>query len=77
MPPRPRPTVYYHGRTRTPEGQHIVTLSINSRRYDYHLTAPQADTTEYLCKRASALKALAFAKSRASRVLKIRATFTS
>ena len=65
------PGVYYLGRTRTPEGDHIVTLSIRSQRYDYYLTAPQADATEYLCKRVSALKALSFAKSRARMVLKI------
>lgn len=69
MPPRPRPRVLYHGRTRTPDGLHAVTLSINSRRYDYHLTSSQADTVEYLCKRISALKALGFAKSRAHMIL--------
>ena len=69
MPPRPRPKVYFHGCTRTECGQHIVTLSVNAKRYDYYLTPVQADTTEYLCKRASALKALAYAKSRARLVL--------
>lgn len=69
MPPRPRPTVLFHGRTRTSEGQHVITLSVNSRHYDYHLTLAQADTVEYLCRKVSALKALAFAKSRARLIL--------
>ena len=70
MPSRPRPKVYLCGRTREADGQHVITLSVNAKRYDYHLTLAQADTVEYLCKRVSALKALAYAKTRARLVLR-------
>jgi hypothetical protein len=58
------PLVLYHGRTHNEDGTHSITLSVNARRYTYTLTSPQCDTVEYLCKHVSALKALAFAKSR-------------
>lgn len=67
---RPRPKVFYHGRTTHPDGQHTVTLSIRGTRYDYHLSPPAADTVEFLCRNVSALKALNFAKSRAHRIVR-------
>lgn len=60
------PTVLWHGLTITEDGQRHVTLSINTVRYSFTLTPPQCDTVEYLCRRVSALKAFAYAKSRAS-----------
>lgn len=69
--PQQYPIVYYIGRERSPEGQHIITLAVRGIRYAYVLTSPQADTTEFLCRKVSARKALNFAKSRASEVRKI------
>lgn len=66
---KPYPLVHYHGRNYT---DHTITLSVRGQRYEYFLTPQQCDTTEYLCTRVSARKALNFAKSRASRVLKVR-----
>lgn len=66
------PLVHYHGRTDHEDGQRSVTLSVRGQRYEYFLTPQQCDTTEYLCTRVSARKALNFAKSRAQRVLKVR-----
>lgn len=60
-----RTTVQWHGLTIAEDGQRSVTLSVNGQRHRYTLTPPQCDTVEYLCKRVSGLKALAFAKSRA------------
>lgn len=69
--PQQYPLVYYIGRERSPEGIHTVTLSVRGIRYAYTLTAPQADTTEFLCRKRSARKALNFAKSRATEVVKV------
>ena len=70
MPPRPRPKVHFISRTRE-DDSHIVTLAINGTRHAYHLpSAPCADTVEFLCRKVSALKALAYAKSRARVVLR-------
>jgi hypothetical protein len=75
--PQQYPLVYYIGRTKLEDGQHSVTLSVRNVRYEYILTGPAADTTEFLCRKVSARKALNYAKSRASEVRKISAARTS
>ena len=82
MPPTTAkyPLVHYHGHTVHEDGQHSVTLSVRAVRYEYFLTPDQCNTVEYLCRNVSARKALNFAKSRASRILRtdaIAATITS
>lgn len=67
------PLVHYYGRN---DLDHTVTLSVRGIRYKYFLTSTHCDTVEFLCRTTSARKALNFAKSRASRVLKTSATFT-
>ena len=66
---RAKPGIYYLGRTRTEDGQHSVTLGVSGKHYTYTLTPIQCDTVEYLCKRISALRALNYAKSRASLIV--------
>lgn len=69
---RAKPGVYYLGRTDHEDGQRSITLSISGIRYEYYLTLPECNTVEFLCKRVSARKALNFAKSRASRIVKVQ-----
>ena len=61
-------TILYLGRDDT---DHTVTLAINGTRWEYTLNPQACDTVEYLAKRVSAGKALAFAKSRASREVRL------
>jgi hypothetical protein len=65
-----RSTIHYHGRT-ADLGTYSVTLSINGIRWAYTLTPQQVDTCEYLAKHVSVGKALAHAKSHASRAERI------
>lgn len=71
------PRITYLGRNYT---DHTVTFGTDARRYEYHLLPHQCDTVEYLCRRISTTKALAFAKKRALSVdmltLKTSATST-
>lgn len=65
-----RSTIHYHGRT-LDLGHSSVTLSINGIRWEYSLSPQQADTVEHLARHVSVGKALAFAKSHASRAERI------
>ncbi len=56
------PMVYYHGRN---DLDQTVEFSINGKRYHYTLTPSNRDTVEFLCRKVSLLKALAYAKRRA------------
>lgn len=68
---RTAPIVYYLGRANYQDGKHIVTLSIDGTRWEYTLTSQQADTVEYLCRKISARKALAYCRSRSTRQVKL------
>ncbi len=68
---RVAPIVLLHSREDWQDGKHIITLSIDGARWEYALTPTQADTVEYLCKHISARKALAFARSRSTRQIKL------
>jgi hypothetical protein len=57
----PATMVYFIGHNHT---DHTVTLSVNGKRHEFWLTPSQCNTVEFLCKRASALKALNYAKQR-------------
>jgi len=71
MPRKPTCIVDYIGRNTT---DHTITLSIRGQRYEYFLTPQQCDTMEFLCRKVSARKALNFAKSHASRILRMPVT---
>lgn len=43
---------------------HTVTLAVSGKRHEFYLTPAQCNTVEYLCKHASGLKALNYAKQR-------------
>lgn len=64
-----RTQVYFIGQSRHPDGRTSVTLGVNGKRHEYFLTASQCNTVEYLCKRVSGLKALNFAKSKATETI--------
>lgn len=68
------PLVHYHGHTVHEDGQRSVTLSVRGVRYEYFLTPDQCNTVEFLCRNISARNALNFAKSRATRILRMPAT---
>lgn len=66
--PALKPTVLLHSRDAL---DHTVVLSIDGTRWEYTLTPQQCDTIEYLCRKISARKALAFARSRSTRQVKL------
>lgn len=68
---KPKPTIHYHGRADWQDGKHLVTLSIDGARWEYALLPQQADTVEYLCRKISARKALAFCRARSTRQVKL------
>lgn len=69
--PKPKPIIHYHGRANWQDGLHIVTLSIDGARWEYALLPQQADTVEYLCRKISVRKALAYCRSRSTRQVKL------
>jgi len=58
-------TIHYHGRE-DERPRHSVTFSINGVRWEYTLTAQNADTVEFLARKVTVGKAFAFAKQSAT-----------
>ena len=54
--------ILYHGYSIAHCGYRDVTMSINGKRYTYTVIAQHCDTIDYLARKVSLGKALAFAK---------------
>lgn len=65
--PRPQTIVHFIARNNF---DHTVTLAVNGVRWEYWLRPDQCDTVEFLCRKISARKALAYARSRSIRQVK-------
>lgn len=65
---RAKPVIFLHSHDTL---DHTITLSIDGTRWEYYLTPQQCDTAEYLCRKISARKALAFCRARSTRQVKL------
>jgi hypothetical protein len=60
-----RATIHYHGEAHGLCGSHTLTFSINGIRWEYTMSAIAADACKHIVSKASAAKALPYAKKHA------------